>query len=92
MGGLAPALCHSSKDAFANPEREMQPLPQPRCRIVGGAACAIVSGSIKGKKPKLITVGCKLLNHGLCDTDENQPLSKPGLIPHCFPTQEPRSG
>lgn len=36
---------------FVNPEREMQPLPQPRCRIVGGAASAIVSGSIKGKRP-----------------------------------------
>lgn len=36
---------------FVNPEREMQPLPQPRCATVGGAASGIVSGSIKGKRP-----------------------------------------
>lgn len=35
---------------FVNPGRAMQPLLLPRCRIVGGAASAIVSGSIKGKK------------------------------------------
>lgn len=35
---------------FVNPGRAMQPLLQPRCRIVGGAASAIVSGSIKGKR------------------------------------------
>jgi len=35
---------------FVNPEREIQPLPQHRCRTVGGTASAIVSESIKGKK------------------------------------------
>lgn len=50
----------------------MQPLLLPRCRIVGGAASAIVSGSIKGKKaPNWSHSIAELSASGLCDIDEN---------------------
>lgn len=40
----------AARRSFVNSEREKQPLPQPRCRLAGGAATAIVGGSTEGKK------------------------------------------